>query len=107
MASPQILTGYEPSGGSSAFNHGWGFLTDKVYNRSTTLPPQGRFSTWAGNGLSIAGFDLFATVNIDSVYNALKLKVSTAYYISLWRNPPSIFGTGFDYYFAVAICTTT
>lgn len=103
MAGPQVKTVRDPSGGSSIFNTGWAFVTDKVFAQD---PPGTQVRTsevdlWA---ISIAGFDLWgAYISIDALAAATTAKGAHVYYISLWRNPPRLLGTGGDFYTAVAV----
>ena len=102
---PLIITGYEPSGGKSLFSQGWRMTAQKVYNKDPGETPA--IATYQDANIpSITGIDLWPVVTIDQIYGHISSS-ARVYYISLWRNPPAILGTGIDYFRAITLSKAT
>lgn len=103
MASPQLTTGLEPSGGSSIFAQGWQFVADQVFNKGA----QGTAIHFVGpvyaNGAQVAGFNLWGNISVAQVAQQLA-KTVKVYYVSVWHNPPTALAVaGEDSYAAIAV----
>ena len=99
---PLVVTGYEPSGGSSLFNQGWRLINQKVYNKGVagTLTQASFQDAWVPS-IPPIGFDLWPQVTIDGLYGQIAKKF-LVYYISLYRNPPTAVGV-LDYFRAITV----
>jgi hypothetical protein len=98
---PLVVTGYEPSGGQSIFSQGWRLTSEKVFNKGVA----GTLTNAAYKDASIpslTGIDLWPVLSINSLYGQIASK-ALVYYISLWRNPPAILGTGIDYFRVISV----
>ena len=101
MASPIVVTGYEPSGGSSLFNSGWSLIAQQVFNKDPA-GTSAQASYQDAQIVSVLGLDLWPQISIQGLYQQVAAKYRV-YYISLWRNPPSLLGTGIDYFRAITV----
>ena len=102
MASPIIVTGFEPTGGGSLFNQGWGLIDQKVFNKDPagTSAAASYQDAWVPS-VPVFGFDLWPQITIDGLYGQIQSKFRV-YYISLWRNPPTLVGV-LDYFRAITV----
>lgn len=101
MASPIIPTQFDPSGGSSFFNQGWRLIAQQVFNKDPAGTPA-QASYQDAQIVSLLGLDLWPQLSIGGLYAQLAPH-ARVYYISFWRNPPSILGTGIDYFRAITV----
>lgn len=89
---PQVITGYEPD-----TDDGWEFVDEEVVQKGAPGTP-----VVAGyqdsSVISIAGFDLWSSISNQQLVSQVRARSAICYYLSRWRNPPSILGTGLDQY---------
>lgn len=103
---PQVITGFEPSGGQSLFSQGWRLTAQQVFNKD----PAGTDAVATYQDaqiISLTGIDLWPAMTVGQLYSVFAGKGLRVYYISLWRNPPAILGTGVDYFRAITVSKVT